>query len=201
VRLVYSNRLNYKEIGDSVTAAKVWSEAELHELAAWANKYHAEAEEASQTMLTAAWNAGQVLLAAKTLCEHGEWIAWLEANFQGSVRTAQVYMQLAKAQTSAHLQSSVSINAALEAISEDTSPGTSKGKSGKASKESLPSRELFAKRWQPVQEDVLYIVQTASADEDFAAAAHGELDNMVELRTMLSKLIKQLRTKFKDGEA
>jgi hypothetical protein len=61
------------------------------------------------------------LLQAKAEQGHGAWLPWLEANFAGSVRTAQVYMRLArdplklqaaKAQGAAHL----SISGALQAL-------------------------------------------------------------------------------------
>jgi phage N-6-adenine-methyltransferase len=55
--------------------------------------------------------AGELLTEAKSRCKHGQWLGWLENNFEGSVRSAQVYMQLfekrdeirAKTQSSAHL--------------------------------------------------------------------------------------------------
>jgi Protein of unknown function (DUF3102) len=54
---------------------------------------------------------GELLAEAKAQCQYGTWLAWLEANFDGSVRTAQGYMRLydnrvevrAKAQDVAHL--------------------------------------------------------------------------------------------------
>lgn len=43
-----------------------------------------------------AMNAGDLLLEAKAECSHGTWVAWLEDNFNGSVRRAQEYMYLAR---------------------------------------------------------------------------------------------------------
>lgn len=65
--------------------------------------------------------AGELLAEAKGQCRHGEWLGWLQKNFEGSTRTAQVYMQLshkrdelrAKTQNSAHL----SMSRALKEIS------------------------------------------------------------------------------------
>ena len=49
--------------------------------------------------LSAAWQAGRLLTGEKKRVRkqmgHGAWGAWLEANFNGSVRTAQRYMCLA----------------------------------------------------------------------------------------------------------
>jgi phage N-6-adenine-methyltransferase len=63
--------------------------------------------------------AGELLNQAKNQCQHGEWLSWLDENFEGSVRAAQVYMQLfenrreiLKCAESAHL----SIDGALKAI-------------------------------------------------------------------------------------
>jgi hypothetical protein len=41
-------------------------------------------------------NAGDKLIEAKGLCQHGDWLTWLKENFQGGVSTAQLYMQLAR---------------------------------------------------------------------------------------------------------
>src|SRR5215203_6151081 len=65
--------------------------------------------------------AGELLAEAKGKCAHGEWLPWLRHNFEGSERTAQVYMQMyrnrdeirAKTQGSADL----SIAGALKEIS------------------------------------------------------------------------------------
>lgn len=63
---------------------------------------------------------GELLTKAKDRCPHGQWLEWLGANFEGSERTAQVYMQMyrnrdeirAKTQSSADL----SISGALKEI-------------------------------------------------------------------------------------
>ena len=65
--------------------------------------------------------AGELLAEAKNQYKHGEWLPWLRANFDGSERSAQVYMQMfrnrdeirAKTQGSADL----SIAGALKEIS------------------------------------------------------------------------------------
>jgi hypothetical protein len=55
--------------------------------------------------------AGELLSEAKSKCKHGEWLPWLQTNFEGAPRTAQDYMRLynhrdeirAKTRDSAHL--------------------------------------------------------------------------------------------------
>jgi len=73
--------------------------------------------------------AGELLSEAKSKCKHGQWLPWLEQNFDGAPRTAQTYMQLynkrdelrAKTQSSAHL----SIGGALKEIAAPASLGAS----------------------------------------------------------------------------
>jgi hypothetical protein len=90
---------------------------DLPALAEEANEYHAKAEGGARYALEAAWHAGNALIAAKILCEHGEWLGWLAANFKGSVRSAQNYMRLASnTQSSAYLDSEQSIDAAIKAL-------------------------------------------------------------------------------------
>jgi len=43
-----------------------------------------------------ALEAGRLLLEAKNQVDHGRWLPWLEANFDGSQRTARAYMLVAQ---------------------------------------------------------------------------------------------------------
>jgi hypothetical protein len=56
----------------------------------------ASAETAFQSALQHAITAGEKLIEAKGLVEHGQWLPWLEANFPGTDRTASTYMRLAR---------------------------------------------------------------------------------------------------------
>lgn len=67
----------------------------LDQLAEDINQAHREAEQALNTGLAHAFRCGELLAEAKTQCKHGEWIPWLEENFDSSARTAQNYMKLA----------------------------------------------------------------------------------------------------------
>jgi hypothetical protein len=74
------------------------------EIARRINAYHALAErerdrcnEAVYEALHAAWQAGRLLLRQKRRVGYGNWVLWLQTHFDGSVRTAQRYMALAKA--------------------------------------------------------------------------------------------------------
>jgi phage N-6-adenine-methyltransferase len=94
----------------------------LSDLAALANDAHRRAEGAAVSALECAREAGEYLTRAKAQCQHGEWLPWLEANFEGSPRAAQQYMRVAErwpelsgnAQRVSHL----SLRAALAELAE-----------------------------------------------------------------------------------
>lgn len=66
----------------------------LDDLAAEANREHALCREAAYSMVRHAVAAGQALNEAKAEVNHGDWLPWLEAKFDGSERTARLYMYL-----------------------------------------------------------------------------------------------------------
>ena len=91
----------------------------LQELADRANEEHRSCERTFRFALGHAMRAGDALNEVKELLTHGQWLPWLEENFEGSIRVAQTYMRLAKhrdelanTQNSAHL----SIDAALKEL-------------------------------------------------------------------------------------
>lgn len=81
--------------------------ASIHSPVDEINRLHEEAKrncklsrEALDAALAAAWRAGHLLLAEKLRVQRkmgrGAWLLWVEANFEGTPRTAQRYMKLAK---------------------------------------------------------------------------------------------------------
>src|SRR5918995_187829 len=86
--------------------------------------------------------AGELLTEAKSRCPHGTWLDWLGENFEGSERSAQVYMQMfcgcdairAKYAESADL----SISGALKEIS---APSAGSEENPSMSRESLEEIE------------------------------------------------------------
>lgn len=92
------------------------------------NAEHHACEAAVRSALKHAVRCGALLEEQKATVNHGGWQRWLEENFDGSVRTAQVYMRLsrnreaveeaAQAQSSAHL----SIDGALRALAAPKEP-------------------------------------------------------------------------------
>ena len=94
----------------------------LADLAAQINAAHERVRDAAKAGLAHALAAGRLLLEAKAIMPHGEWLPWLEANCTASIRTAQAYMRAvnglakldeANAQRVAHL----SFRDALAALS------------------------------------------------------------------------------------
>lgn len=74
--------------------------AEINRLHAEAGRLCAESSTALHAALVAAWEAGRLLVEEKRRVRErmgpGAWGLWLAQNFQGSERTAQRYMLLAK---------------------------------------------------------------------------------------------------------
>lgn len=81
--------------------------ADLPALAEQINEAHRGVMRASREAVLHALRAGALLIDAKHRVKHGGWLPWLADNFDGSVRTAQLYVWLAQraedAQRIAHL--------------------------------------------------------------------------------------------------
>ena len=76
--------------------------------------------------LSAAWKAGQLLIAEKKSVHRrmgrGAWLTWLEQNFDGSARTAQRYMCLAQSITDASFLRGLSLRQAYFRLGISTEP-------------------------------------------------------------------------------
>lgn len=93
----------------------------LSRLAREARAEHLAAERAFESAVEHAHRCGHVLLQAKSLCRHGEWLPWLrEAGIPA--RTAQDYMRLAKNADSAHLPETITEALRPRSASSPTSP-------------------------------------------------------------------------------
>ena len=67
---------------------------ELTAIAAEINKEQLAVNQVVEAGLEHARRAGELLLRVKGTVGRGQWLPWLRANFHGSVRTAQAYMQV-----------------------------------------------------------------------------------------------------------
>jgi hypothetical protein len=72
----------------------------INRLHATAVRLAVDSRNSLRLALSAAWEAGQLLLTEKARVRkqmgHGAWLHWIEANFRGTSRTAQRYMCLAR---------------------------------------------------------------------------------------------------------
>jgi len=73
---------------------------EINRLHAVVQRCNADSRTALNAALTAAWHAGQLLLAERervnAVMLRGAWCGWLRKNFRGSLRTAHRYVRLAQ---------------------------------------------------------------------------------------------------------
>src|SRR5262245_13673057 len=80
---------------DPTPSAIVREGETLGQLAKQINAAHTAGEAALDSVLGLAREAGELLIRAKKLVPHGEWLAWIKANFPFSQQTASVYMRIA----------------------------------------------------------------------------------------------------------
>ena len=116
--------------------------------------------------------AGSLLMQAKDQVKHGEWGAWVDENFEGSKRTAEIYMRLAsrraeveaaKAQSAAYL----SIAGALRSLTREVPrpwqrglgpPLTEKEREAERRKEARRVAEARRRQWLEVRTE--YAIRT-----------------------------------------
>jgi len=72
---------------------------DLTTLATAINDEHRACVQALRAGLAHAIRAGELLIEAKAAVAHGEWLPWLSSHFEGSERTAQAYMRVARGAT------------------------------------------------------------------------------------------------------
>jgi phage N-6-adenine-methyltransferase len=104
----------------------------LPELAVEIGVAHLAANDAAQEALERAAECGRLLLEAKALVGHGNWLPWLEQNTTVGPRQSQKYMRLAQhwdelevksELTSSHLTLSDAVKLLAEPRDDDASPG------------------------------------------------------------------------------
>jgi hypothetical protein len=109
-------------------------------------------DDAVQNAVSHAIRVGEVLIEAKSRARHGEWLPWLEANFPGSPRSAQGYMQLAANSEDARRVAHLGVRGALKY-------SAARGENGRA-------EALAAKLLPPAQQvDQMTILDLDLSDE------------------------------------
>jgi len=121
--------------------------AEINRLHESAQKLAADSRQVLNGALTAAWQAGQLLLAEKKSIRRrmgvGAWLLWLEANFHGTPRTAQRYMKLARSVTDVAFLRGISLRQAYARLGIATEPKT---RGGQPLLHRLPKHLVLANR-------------------------------------------------------
>ena len=142
-----------------MTALAVVEPDRLGQLAAEIRDEVERAELAWTDVVRHAIRAGSLLIEAKSLLRHGEWLPWLRDNFPGSVRSASGYMKLAaNEQLVANLPT---LREALEALADSGSRPVTTPRPAKLS----PGRGL--EPLSPGEVDRLY-VQRQLEDPEWA---------------------------------
>jgi hypothetical protein len=145
----------------------------LDALASQANENHQLAEATAGSALEYARRSGAALVEVKALVKHGEWLGWLEANFNASRITAAKYMKLANVNHDLHLDAS-SIREALRMIAgEDEEDEEEKP-------EEEPQAELFDEPEGEVEPQHGEVVDEQPADEEEQEEARAVAVEIVE---------------------
>ena len=101
------------------TALISFDDLDVEALAIIANEAAEEVETNARITVGHAERCGRALLSAKEKTPHGQWLAWLGANFNYSQQTASDYMRIADYGRARNLAEATSIRAALKMISDD----------------------------------------------------------------------------------
>lgn len=103
-----------------VSALMVFDDLDVESLAIIANEAAGEVEKSARKTVEHAARCGRALLAIKQQTAHGQWLAWLGANFDHSQQTASRYMTIAANYSSmSNLQEAKDVNDALRMIAEN----------------------------------------------------------------------------------
>lgn len=98
----------------------------INQLHAEAAKHVTYSRSALDSALKAAWEAGGLLIEEKKRVRHtmgpGAWLLWLESNFQGTPRTAQRYMRLARSLTDPSFVQGLSLRQTYDRLGIATEP-------------------------------------------------------------------------------
>ncbi len=121
--------------------------AEINRLHEQAKSCSFQSRRALTGALSAAWQAGQLLLAEKKRVRQsmgpGAWLLWLEANFKGTARTAQRYMRLAQSVADVAFLQGMSLRQAYARLGIATEP---KGSGQRRLRHRLPAHLVLANR-------------------------------------------------------
>lgn len=120
---------------------------EINRLHEEAKRCSAASRQALDGALTAAWQAGHLLIEERKRVFRdlgpGEWLLWLKANFRGTARTAQRYVRLAHSITDVALLQGMSLRQAYARLGIATEPKT---RGNHRLRHTLPAHVVLANR-------------------------------------------------------
>ncbi len=118
---------------------------EINRLHAEAVQCAADSRAALGAALSAAWEAGRLLIGEKQRVRRamggGAWLTWLQQHFDGTPRTAQRYMRLAQGEPDSTALHGLSLRQAYVRLGIATEP---KSRANRAPLEKLPAHVRFA---------------------------------------------------------
>jgi hypothetical protein len=88
----------------------------LAALAVEIKQAHADTLHTARLAAEHAIDCGKLLIEAKELVPHGQWLPWLKANARMSERTAQLYMKVAQSGVKSAMVAVLGLRAAAEAV-------------------------------------------------------------------------------------
>jgi hypothetical protein len=118
---------------------------------------HRKAQEAFGSAVQHAIRCGELLTGAKEKVKHGEWLPWLEENFDFTRQTASGYMRLATAAERGELEGAPSISGALKQLAPQKGGGDNEGRLERA-------KELIEKAEASQREAASEVVAAATAE-------------------------------------
>ena len=123
--------------------------------------------------------AGELLAEAKAQCKHGEWLPWLRMNFEGSERSAQVYMQMYRNRDEIRDKSADSADLSISGALKEISAPNEDNETGDEAP--TMSREEFEAATARIKESMAKIEeaerQFKEADEQIRKAIDGLFDD------------------------
>jgi hypothetical protein len=169
--------------------------AGLPDLAAGIRREIEAAESDFQSAVQHAIQAGALLIDAKAQVKHGGWLPWLEANFPGSVRSAQGYMRLAENAEDAQRVAHLGLKGALREIS---APKPEPKDETAASNRPHPLTAAIAKREAAKAKADAIDPKTY---QDHTAAAKAWIDVAEANRDVIRELARQFCVQSTEAEA
>lgn len=151
----------------------VSSKSELQTMAVAINELHTQVLLHTRSALESAKASGELLLQAKALLPHGQWLPWLEENCQVSPRQAQRYMQVADRWEAIAKNDAASYLTIDEAIRASESRSDKHREAVSQIEANLPGLRAAWQGFNSVERDILVCEVRSHFDEEIASIVIG----------------------------